>query len=62
MPTRLHLTFPGSYGDKDITFVCDSGDYDHHGSELTRAILQVNRLLEYNGPDDPGASLTLEDC
>lgn len=61
MPSRLHLTFPGSHGDKDITFVCDSGDYDN-GPELTRAILQVNRLLEYNGPDDPSASLTFEDC
>lgn len=61
MPSRLRLTFPGPSGEKDITFICDSGDYDP-GPELTIAQLQVLRGLNLSDFGVVTAILDLEDC
>lgn len=63
MPSRLTLTFPaeGDYpAEKTITFVCDSGDYDH-GLMRDLAVDQVRRRLATYADGDQLASLTLED-
>lgn len=62
MPSRLTLTFPGDSvrGSKDITFVCDSGDYDP-GIDLELAQLQVLRGLSLQDFGEVTAVLELED-
>lgn len=60
MPSRLTLTFPGYGGDKDITFTCDSGDYDP-GPELDLAMAQVLQGLVISEYGVERSTLELED-